>query len=427
MSPQDPPGVAARRAALKLLDAVLRRGLPLEGALASAVSGLERADDRGLTHAIAAAVLRWLPDLDALIDSATRKALPHDAKARTVLRIALAQALILDTPGHAAIATVLPLVDGGPRKLVHGVFGSLMRGGAKLPEVPTLAQAVAERWRAAWGDEAIAAAQLMLAAPPPLDLSLAETGATAEWAERLGGVSLLPGHVRLPAGASVPELPGYGDGFWWVQDIAASLPARLLGAGEGRSALDLCAAPGGKTMQLAAAGWSVTAVDLSEARMKRLEANLARTKLSARTVIADALLYAPDEQFDAVLVDAPCSATGIFRRHPDVLHRVRPKAIANLAGQQQAILARAAQAVKSGGTLVYAVCSLEKEEGEQVADWFASAHAEFDSVAAPGGLPGIQPDGRIRITPAILADEGGADGFFVAMFHRKDEQAPAVG
>jgi len=427
MSPQDPPGVAARRAALKLLDAVLRRGLPLEGALASAVSGLERADDRGLTHAIAAAVLRRLPDLDALIDGATRKALPHDAKARTVLRIALAQALILDTPGHAAIATVLPLVDGGPRKLVHGVFGSLMRGGAKLPEVPTLAQAVAERWRAAWGDEAIAAAQLMLAAPPPLDLSLAETGATAEWAERLGGVSLLPGHVRLPAGASVPELPGYGDGFWWVQDIAASLPARLLGAGEGRSVLDLCAAPGGKTMQLAAAGWSVTAVDLSEARMKRLEANLARTKLSARTVIADALLYAPDEQFDAVLVDAPCSATGIFRRHPDVLHRVRPKAIANLAGQQQAILARAAQAVKPGGTLVYAVCSLEKEEGEQVADWFASAHAEFDSVAAPGGLPGVQPDGRIRITPAILADEGGADGFFVAMFHRKDEQAPAVG
>jgi len=427
MLPQDPPGVAARRAALKLLDAVLRRGLPLEGALASAVSGLERADDRGLTHAIAAAVLRWLPDLDALIDSATRKPLPHDAKARTVLRIALAQALILDTPGHAAIATVLPLVDGGPRKLVHGVFGSLMRGGAKLPEVPTLAQAVAERWRAAWGDEAIAAAQLMLAAPPPLDLSLAETGATAEWAERLGGTSLLPGHVRLPAGASVPELPGYGDGFWWVQDIAASLPARLLGAGEGRSVLDLCAAPGGKTMQLAAADWSVTAVDLSEARMKRLEANLARTKLSARTVIADALLYAPDEQFDAVLVDAPCSATGIFRRHPDVLHRVRPKAIANLAGQQRAILARAAQAVKPGGTLVYAVCSLEKEEGEQVADWFASAHAEFDSVAAPGGLPGIQPDGRIRITPAILADEGGADGFFVAMFHRKDEQAPAVG
>jgi len=427
MSPQDPPGVAARRAALKLLDAVLRRGLPLEGALASAVSGLERADDRGLTHAIAAAVLRRLPDLDALIDGATRKALPHDAKARTVLRIALAQALILDTPGHAAIATVLPLVDGGPRKLVHGVFGSLMRGGAKLPEVPTLAQAVAERWRPAWGDEAIAAAQLMLAAPPPLDLSLAETGATAEWAERLGGTSLLPGHVRLPAGASVPELPGYGDGFWWVQDIAASLPARLLGAGEGRSVLDLCAAPGGKTMQLAAADWSVTAVDLSKARMKRLEANLARTKLSARTVIADALLYAPDEQFDAVLVDAPCSATGIFRRHPDVLHRVRPKAIANLAGQQRAILARAAQAVKPGGTLVYAVCSLEKEEGEQVADWFASAHAEFDSVAAPGGLPGIQPDGRIRITPAILADEGGADGFFVAMFHRKDEQAPAVG
>jgi len=427
MSPQDPPGVAARRAALKLLDAVLRRGLPLESALAAATAGLDRPDDRGLTHAIAAAVLRWLPDLDALIDSATRKPLPPDAKARTVLRIALAQALILETPGHAAIATVLPLVDGGPRKLVHGVFGSLMRGGARLPEIPTLPPAVAARWRAAWGEEAVEAAQHMLAAPPPLDLSLADIAVTAEWAERLGGISMLPGHVRLPAGAAVPELPGYAEGSWWVQDIAASLPARLLGVGEGKRVLDLCAAPGGKTMQLAAAGWNVTAVDLSEARMKRLAANLARTKLSARTVIADALLYAPEAKFDAVLVDAPCSATGIFRRHPDVLHRVRPKAIAGLAGQQQAILARAAQAVKPGGLLVYAVCSLEKEEGEQVANWFASAHADFAPAAAPGALPGVQSDGRIRITPATLADAGGADGFFVAMFHRKDEQAPAVG
>jgi 16S rRNA (cytosine967-C5)-methyltransferase len=428
----DPPGVATRRAALKVLDAVLRRGLPLENALASATSGLERADDRGLAHAIAAAVLRRLPDLDALIDSATQKPLPWDAKARFLLRIALAQALFLETPGHAAISTVLPLADGGPRKLVHGVFGALMRKGATLPELPTLPAAVAQRWRAAWGDETVEAARQALLAPPPLDITLAEATDKAGWAERLGGLSLAPGHVRLPAGAKVAELPGYAEGAWWVQDIAASLPARLLGDGDGKRALDLCAAPGGKTMQLAAAGWRVTAVDASDSRMGRLRENLERTGLAAKTVVADALFYSPDTLFDAVLVDAPCSATGIYRRHPDVLHRVRPKAIASLAEQQQAILARAAQAVKPGGMLVYAVCSLEPEEGESVAEQFLASHSGF---TAASSLPGARDYGFVqskqdhifRVRPGELTLEGGADGFFVAMFHRKDEPPATPG
>ena len=423
-----PPGVPARAAALRLLDAVLRRGLPLEGALDAAARGLERADDRALAHAIAAEVLRRLADLDALIDSATPKPLPRDAKARFALRIALAQALLLDTPPHAAIATVLPLVDGGPRRLVHGVFGTVMRGLRRLPEVPSLPAELAARWRGSWGEDAAAAAARMLAAPPPLDLTLRDPADTAIWCERLGGTSLAPGNVRLPAGARVTELPGFAEGAWWVQDIAASLPARLLGAGKGRAVLDLCAAPGGKTMQLAAAGWRVTALDAAEGRLTRLRDNLARTRLSARTVVGDALTFAPAAPVDAVLLDAPCSATGIFRRHPDVLHRVRPRAVAGLAERQQAMLARAAQAVKPGGTLIYAVCSLEREEGEEVADAFLASHSRFRALPIEAGaLPaGIDPDaaGRVRVLPGMLEESGGADGFFVARFASDGTASP---
>jgi 16S rRNA (cytosine967-C5)-methyltransferase len=417
------PGVAARAATLKLLDAVLRRGLPLEGALPAATRGLERSEDRALAHALAAEVLRRLPDLDALIDSATAKPLPRDAKARMALRIALAQALRLGTPGHAAIATVLPLVDGGPRRLVHGVFGSLTRKGATLPEAPALPEEVATRWHEAWGEEVVAAAGRAVAAPPPIDITLRAPDETQAWGERLGGDSLAAGHVRLPSARHVPELAGFADGAWWVQDIAASLPARLMGAGQGRRALDLCCAPGGKTMQLAAAGWVVEGIDLSEARLARVSENLERTGLSAELKVADALTFSAAAPVDAVLLDAPCSATGIFRRHPDVLHRARPRAIAGMAERQQAMLARAANWVKPGGMLVYAVCSLEPQEGEQVADAFLAAHRDFTvkPVEADELPEGIVPDatGRVRVLPGMLATKGGADGFFVARFQRQ--------
>src|SRR3569833_4147743 len=275
----DGPGMPARRAALKLLDAVLRQGLPLEAALGRATAGIDRPDDRALAHAIAAATLRRLPDLDALIDSATKNNLPDAAKARFALRIALAQVLILETPPHAAISTTLPLVDGGPRKLVHGVFGTLMRGNAKLPAEATLPAMVAERWRAAWGEAMVAAAARAITDPPPLDLSLRDPAETEAMAEELEGVSLLPGHIRRDAGG-VMELPGFGEGQWWVQDIAASLPARLFGSGSG-FVLVLCVAPGGKTMQLASAGWSVAAIDASASRLARLSGNLERAGQSA--------------------------------------------------------------------------------------------------------------------------------------------------
>lgn len=402
--PADPPGVPARRAALRVLDAVLRRGSPLEAALAGAAQGLAPSD-RALAHAVAAAVLRRLPDLDALIDSATAKPLPPDAKARTVLRIALTQALVLGTPPHAAIATVLPLVDGGPRKLVHGVFGTLTRRGARLPDPPRLPEPVAERWLANWGAEAVEAAAQAIAAPPPLDLTLRDPAETAAWAERLGGESFLPGHLRLSGRARVAELPGFAEGAWWVQDVAASLPARAIGSGPGR-ALDLCAAPGGKTLQLAAGGWDVVAVDQSESRLARLRENLARTGLRAEVVRADLLAWEPDAPADAVLVDAPCSATGIFRRHPDVLHRAHPAFIAEMAELQARIVARAADWVRPGGVLVYATCSLEPEEGERQAERFLGERGDY----------AFEPLEHGRVLPSTFPH--GSDGFFIARFRR---------
>ena len=213
-------------------------------------------------------------------------------------------------------------------------------------------------------------------------------------------------------------MPGFDEGGWWVQDLAASLPARLLGAGEGRTVLDLCAAPGGKTMQLAAAGWNVVAVDASAKRLERLRANIERTGLSAEIVRGDIRSWDPGAPADAVLLDAPCSATGIFRRHPDVLHRIEPRQIAEMAALQADLLARAARWVKPDGTLVYATCSLERAEGEDQVAAFLDHHKDWavDPVR-PDELPdAIAPDGSgfIRTFPGLLADAGGLDGFFVA-------------
>lgn len=410
--PAPTPGLPARKAALKLLDAVLRRGQPLEVALHAATQGIDKSEDRALTHAIASEALRRLPDLDALIDSATANPLPDDAKARTVLRIALVQALALGTPPHAAIATVLPLVDGGPKRLVHGVFGTLMRKGAALPEHPALPQAVAERWPA----ELLPAASRALAAPPPLDLTLKSLDAEAP-----AGLSLIPGHVRVADPGPVTALPGFAQGGWWVQDLAASLPARLLGKGDG-VALDLCAAPGGKALQLAAAGWQVLALDRSAKRLERVRQNAERTGLSLDIVSGDALEWDPEAPAPAVLLDAPCTATGIFRRHPDVLHRIGPREIADMAALQSRLLARAVDWLSPGGRLVYAVCSMEPDEGEAQIEALLESRPDItiDPILADELPDGVAPHERgwLRTGPGVLEDAGGLDGFFMARLVR---------
>ncbi|WP_086617850.1 RsmB/NOP family class I SAM-dependent RNA methyltransferase [Erythrobacter tepidarius] len=412
-----PPGLPVRRAALRLLDAVCRRGETLEQAQAAALADIRKAPDRALAKAIASETLRWLTDLDALIDSATRQRLPGDAKARMVLRLMLAQALRLDTPPHAVIATGLALLAGGPRRLAHGVFSALVQQGAALPAAPTLPEQVTARW----GADKAAAIAPGLALPPELDLALKHPAQTAARAVAMGGISLAPGHVRLPRGAAVEKLDGFKTGDWWVQDLAASLPARLLGAGEGRSALDLCAAPGGKTMQLAAAGWKVTALDLSKRRLALLKDNLRRTGLAASPVRADALAWQPRHRFDAILIDAPCTATGTCRRHPDVLHRIGKAQIAEMAQLQRALAARAADWLNPGGVLVYAVCSLESEEGEEQAAWIDAELGLIPSPISAEELPaGLAPtaEGWLRTHPGMLAEHGGLDGFFVARWSK---------
>ena len=358
-----------------------------------------------------------MPDIDRLIDSATRQRLPDDSKARMVLRLALAQKIGLGTPEHAIVATALPLVDGGPRRLVHGVLGTLFRRGVTGGDCAALPAEVEDRWRKAWGDLAVEAARRQIVRRPDLDLSFVDGEEARAYAAEHEGVSLAPGHVRL-ASSPVSELPGFQDGRWWVQDLAASLPARLIRASSA-DVLDLCAAPGGKTMQLAAAGHSVTSVDSSESRLGRLKENLARTRLAADLVHADVLDWRPERQFDAILLDAPCSATGTFRRHPEVLYRARPRIIADNVERQARLLERAVNWIKPGGALVYSVCSLEREEGEEVVA--ASGlkvdlleHGELPDFAAPS------ENGWVRILPGLLEEEGGLDGFFMARLVRGD-------
>jgi 16S rRNA (cytosine967-C5)-methyltransferase len=372
-------GLPAREAALKMLDAVLRRGLTMDDAAHHARS-LPPAD-AALAAAIVGEALRRLPDLDALIDSATRLNLADDAKARMVLRLALAQKIGLGTPDHALVATALPLVDGGPRRLVHGVLGTLLRRGFTANPAPRLPDAVEHRWADAWGEEQVLAARRAIAKRPPLDLSFASDVACSAFE---GGISLAPRHRRIDHAGSVTSLPGFGEGGWWVQDLASSLPARLV-PGSAKRVLDACAAPGGKTMQLAAAGHRVVALDRSESRLARLSENLARTGLAAETVTA-------------------------------VLYRAHLAIIEQRAEFQARLLAQAATWVRPGGSLVYAVCSLEPQEGEQQIDAFLADRPDYRIEPAPALVEGVAPDarGRMRVLPAMVEDRGGLDGFFAA-------------
>ncbi len=421
----DAPGLPARAAALDLLTAALSRRAGLDEGLAHPSLMALEPRDRAFARALTMATLRHLGPIDSALQARVHKAPPD--KVVQILRLGVAQIFILKTPPHAAVGTAVDLTAAdkqtAPLKgLVNAVLRGLVREPPRLDQPDQLAPTwLYARWQAAFGAEAARAMAAVIAQEPATDLSLKVKATAATLAPLLEAEILPGGTLRSALRGELSTWPGFEEGGWWVQDAAAAVPARLLNVAAGETALDLCAAPGGKTLQLAAAGATVTAIDKSPGRVKRVAENLARTGLEAEVVVADAASWADKRTFDAVLLDAPCSATGTFRRHPDVLWAAKPGDIASLASVQSRLLEAAAWRVKPGGRLVYCVCSLEPEEGEGQIAAFHQRHPDFiiDPIQpGEGGAPqaSLRPDGTLRILPHHR--EGGLDGFYVARLTR---------
>ena len=432
---QEQAGLGPRRLAWNAVTETLKRRVPLDDVMdeLSPAEDLSPRDE-ALARAIAIVAFRRLGTLGkALHERIDKEA--KDERLLHLLAVGAGQILYLDVPDHAAVDTAVQLA-GGDRKLkgAGGLINAVLRRVAREREAilgaddpwldtPTWLE---ERWIEQYGEtpaERIARAHRSMAS---VDLTVKEDAAA--WAGRLGGVLLPTGSVRLVERTAIRDLPGYEDGAWWVQDAAAALPACLLGVRPGERVADLCAAPGGKTAQLAAAGARVLAVDRSARRLKRLEDNLARLGLTAqiRAIDAEKLDEAP---FDAILLDAPCSATGTIRRHPDVAWTKSEDDIRKLSGLQTRLLDKAASLLKPGGRLVYCTCSLELEEGERQAEGFLARHPDFARrPIEPGEVGGlaecVTPEGDVRTLPFQMAltehDRSGLDGFFVARFVHKD-------
>jgi 16S rRNA (cytosine967-C5)-methyltransferase len=425
--PQEAAGLPARAAALDLLSAALARRAGLdEGLNHPALAALEPRD-RAFARALVLAALRRLGPIDQALQARLKK--PPPERVAQILRLGAAQLFVLGTPPHAAVSSAVDLAQANNQSrpfkgLVNAVLRGLSREPPDLADPERLAPPwLYARWRAAYGADAAHAVAALIAAEPPTDLSLKDPSQADALAATLEGEVLPGGAVRTGRRGDVAAWPGFAAGEWWVQDAAAAIPARLLRLQPGATALDLCAAPGGKTLQLAAAGATVTALDRSAPRLKRLQENLARTGLSAEIVAADAADWRDERGFDAVLLDAPCSATGTFRRHPDVLWTAKPGDVASLAAVQARLFDAAARRVKPGGRLVYCVCSLEPEEGEAQVAAFLQRNSGFVlDPAAPGegGAPdaSLRPDGTLRILPHHRP--GGLDGFYAARLRRAD-------
>lgn len=425
------PGLAARVAAADLLDSVLRRGEALdEGRMRTDLTPADRARARALT----AETLRRLGQIDALL--ARHLDRNPGGLAEIALRLATAEIGFLGGAPHAAIDAAVTMVKRN-RKTVR--YGGLVNAvGRKLVEdAPGLAEIDARKagrknapqWLFnmllnAWGREAADAILAAHLVRPPLDLTPRDPAKADALARSLGGALTPTGSIRLPAGAQVSALPGYEEGAWWVQDAAAAIPARLLAPAPGMRVLDLCAAPGGKTLQLAAAGADVTALDISDARLERLRENLSRTGLNAEIVAADALDWRPDRPFDAILLDAPCSASGTIRRHPDLPYLRKGGEAKTLARLQDRLLSRAWDWLAPGGVLVFATCSLDPIEGEARAEAFLSQHddanrTEISASELGGAAELLTPEGDLRARPDFWPEIGGMDGFFTARFRKR--------
>ena len=437
-SPQpEVPGLAARRIAADILDGVLRRRIALDEQLSgkNAHPGLpalaER--DRALARRLTATVLRRLGTLRHLVGGYLEKGFPADApRAETILLLGAAQILWLEVPDHAAVDLSVRLAQADRRAgryagLVNAVLRRVAQHGAAASfddisrDTP---EWLLKRWTGIYGSDTARAIAAANGHEPALDLTVKQD--TESWAERLRGRVMPTGTVRTLAHGAISLLPGFSEGAWWVQDAAAALPVRLFGDLRGKNVADLCAAPGGKTAQLAFAGANVTAVDRSPVRINRLRENLARLSLDAETVVADALEW-DGGPFDAVLVDAPCSSTGTIRRHPDVPWLKSEADVSVLTSLQQRLLDRAVGLLKPGATLVYCVCSLEPEEGEnQTTALLARDPRVTRKPITPQDVfdraEFVTPDGDLRTLPLHLVDPdprwGGLDGFYATRLTR---------
>jgi 16S rRNA (cytosine967-C5)-methyltransferase len=436
-----PPGVEARALAADLIGGVLIKHQSLDEAMAAANSDgatalPTEARDRGFARLLAATVLRRHGQLKAVVDSYLDVPLKEAGRrAEIILLMGAAQLLYLETPPHAVIDTAVTLSrrtrsTGRFAGLINAVLRRISESGAaRLGELDpaewNIPEWMLDGWRQAYGEEAAHAIALACLSEPALDIT--PRSDAAAWADRLGGVLLQTGSIRRRNDGRIEALEGYDDGAWWVQDAAAALPARLLGDLDGKLVADLCAAPGGKTAQLAAAGAQVTAVDISERRLERVSENLKRLALTAELITADVAQWAHGRQFDAVLLDAPCTATGTIRRHPDILHLKRPEDREKLGVLQEKLLGNAAGLVRPGGVLVYCTCSLEPEEGEGQITAFLDSHEDFSRAAITAGEVGgvadfITPAGDLRTLPChfATADAGlsGVDGFYACRLVR---------
>ena len=425
------PGLQARKTAARLLAAVIDKKTPLDG-LTDNEHGHPQylaleARDRALVRAILATALRYRNTIGALIASRLDRPLPANATALAhVLHVAAAQILFLDIPDSAAVNLAVLHAKGDPRTarfsgVVNGVLRELARRKERSLPAALAANRDAPEWFAhrleeVYGAETATAILAMHRVEAPADFTVRSD--PEGWAQKLGGIVLPTGGVRVASlDGAVPDLPGYAEGAWWVQDAAASLPARMLGDVRGSRVADLCAAPGGKTAQLANAGAHVTALDVSASRLRRLRQNMERLRLD----------WEPSAAFDAVLLDAPCSSTGTVRRHPDVPWTKSPQDIEKLAGVQARLLSRAALLVRPGGRLVFSNCSLDPAEGEAVIAAFLAESAGYErDPLKPDDVPGaedfINERGELRTTPAGFSLDAprisGLDGFFAARLRR---------
>lgn len=426
-------GLAARRAALLLVqDGLARRG-GFEEAMRRPEYGALAGPDRAYARLLASTVFRGLGQIDHLLDLRLKS--PPPPVVRGLLRLGAARILFRLAPAFAAVSTTVSLAGEAVstqqfKGLINAILRGLDRDGggdliAGLDPTLNLPSWLLQRWRGTYGEAPCRSIALRLMATPPTDLTPKRVEDADEIARSLEGQRLGSGSIRVDRRGEISDWPGFADGGWWVQDAAAAIAARLFDLSPGETAIDLCAAPGGKTLQLCATGAQVTALDESAKRLDRVRENLVRVGLSAELVATDASTFDDGRRFNAVLLDAPCSATGTFRRHPDVLWGARPTDIGQLSGVQSRLLDAAARLTSPKGRLVYSVCSLEPEEGEAQVTAFLARRPEFvRQPISPDqyGLPNdaANKEGDLRLLPGADIPSGGQDGFFMARFDRRD-------